>query len=199
LVKCPKQCGDLFSGKYYTFLQSPNDWTRYLYNAICDRSPSLTNGFQSNSKVEVMHGCCDEDSTGFWFYYMKGSGLYYDLGNTIVFRTKLEAYDKLVPDIPYDLETANKNLYDAAKKLNYDSIQYTDECNISIPNCDDSFITIHDFEITDLRSIKPQKLTCPSSEDTNLLENLYVGFEGTIPFKCNAKSCDVLSYKCHSE
>lgn len=200
LVNCPKKCGDLFSGKNFAFLRSPNDWARYLYDSPCNNSSSITNGFPSHSKVEVLHGCCDDKDTGYWFYYMKGSGLYYDLGNTIVFQTKADAYEKLVPDIPYDPSTANRYVYEAAKRLHYDSIQYTNECNISVFHCEDgSYETIHDFEITDLRSVAHQTNLCPAINDNDLLNNLYVGFEGTIKFKCQDTLCNVLSYKCHSK
>ena len=48
-------------------------------------------GFDSNTKVEVYHECCDPPNVGLWFLLVKGSGIYFNLGNTITFYTHVEA------------------------------------------------------------------------------------------------------------
>ena len=53
-------------------------------------------GFPSNTKVEVRHTCCDP--YGYWYYYMKGSGIWLDLGKTLAFTEHYEAFKYLIPD-----------------------------------------------------------------------------------------------------
>ena len=56
-------------------------------------------GFADNALVEVMHACCDfgrqDYSSGYWYFVAKGSGVYFDVGKTIIFDDHADAYDTL--------------------------------------------------------------------------------------------------------
>lgn len=52
-------------------------------------------GFASHERVEVMHTVGDARGSGMWFYYAKGSGIYFDVGRTVVYRDHLHAAREL--------------------------------------------------------------------------------------------------------
>lgn len=131
---------------------------RYLYkepyiskdkqNEIPDQNYIYKNGFTNNSKAEVIRGCCDYFGTGMWFYMMPGSGIYYNVGNSLVFETKEDALENFcfstntqIKNIISTITDAsnvcamidtnryadNKFVPQVALQLGYDSIQYTNE------------------------------------------------------------------------
>lgn len=55
----------------------------------------IPSGFASHTRVEVMHRVGDARGSGMWFYYARGSGVYFDVGRTAVYRDHLHAAQEL--------------------------------------------------------------------------------------------------------
>ncbi len=69
-------------------------------------------GFPSYSKVEVYHQCCDGEGWGFWNFLAPGSGIFLDLGKTIVFFTHFDgcAYFEIKRAIRKHLSSPDFNM-----------------------------------------------------------------------------------------
>ena len=83
------------------------------------------NGFKENDLVEVFHARADGSHMGFWFYVARGSGVYLNVGKTIVF----DNHDKGFYYFSKNCDLKNKNPRSdfnayCAKQNGYDTIQY---------------------------------------------------------------------------
>eukprot|EP01050_Picozoa_sp_SAG11_P006606 SAG11_NODE_518_length_8798_cov_5.156110_5_plen_197_part_00 len=162
---------------------------------------ALVHGIPSGASVEVAHACCDYMatagsnvkyeglSTGYWFLHAPGSGVYYNVGKTIVFRDHADAYMALVPVAQRPLsfnmstktmiQTVNRKenyLFDialAAHKLGYDSVQYTHRLEYH-----------YIFEFQDIRDLSNAtiKNTCPPPVVHAAMRG---GYGGSRPCRCD--------------
>ena len=75
-------------GTYAINLYPPQRWWDYVH----------ADGFSDAQWVEMMHGIDDNDFYtvyGYWTYYTKGSGVWYNVGKTLKAKNKLDALRKL--------------------------------------------------------------------------------------------------------
>lgn len=142
----PCQYGDFFRSINAAFDLCNALWAyQYAVAYLPDKTPPVqgappvpftySEGFPSGSWVEVTHCCCDLDNNGYFFYLAIGSGIWYNVGNTIIFPDHIDAYcyfnniDKQTLN-SYEIECLNspKSLdsknYMAARNAGYDSIQF---------------------------------------------------------------------------
>lgn len=108
---------------------NPAKGTRYSKNNIYSPAdvswawhPYPYVAFTANSWVEVMHEAdpFGDELHGAWFVYAKGSGIYFDLGNTIAFSEHQAAYTYFGIHGP----NWNQNLCTTASAQGFDSIQF---------------------------------------------------------------------------
>lgn len=83
----------------------------------------------SNETVEVIRAA-DSPGACLWFYYAKGSGIWINLGRTIVFQEHCDAFEFFgieQKDINFfNSDTGERRFYEAVRKNgNYDSVQFT--------------------------------------------------------------------------
>jgi hypothetical protein len=76
-------------------------------------------GFPSNAIVEVSHqkDPFGDEHHGMWFVYAKGSGVFFDVGNTKIFNEHVDAFK-------YFGATGNEDMSQKAAARGYDSIQF---------------------------------------------------------------------------
>jgi hypothetical protein len=125
--KCPQKKGELYDNMSIKF-DGPgtiNIWNAPPYKAI-----------PSNTWVEVSHcsngGYAEDQSVGNWLYKRKGSGIYFNTGNTIAFDEHSDAVkhflnDKCKGSVPeYQDECYEQfvELFKKAKEQGYDSLQF---------------------------------------------------------------------------
>jgi hypothetical protein len=123
---CPLNEGDL-----YINMSVSNDMKNTIW--IYHKPPYR--GFKNNQMVEVCHtsgGYTGEkivESVGSWMYYCKGSGIYFNIGKTIIFNDHRESADyflnkKISCEVLEECEEDFKKIFKIANKMGYDSIQY---------------------------------------------------------------------------
>ena len=84
--------GDLYSP---AIINPDGFWCRNVYPPDKPLNNSVVNGFSSHSNVEIWHSNVYNGANGIYYYLMSGSGIYVNLGNTLVARNKLHALRKL--------------------------------------------------------------------------------------------------------
>uniref|UniRef100_A0A6C0ICY9 Uncharacterized protein n=1 Tax=viral metagenome TaxID=1070528 RepID=A0A6C0ICY9_9ZZZZ len=170
----PCQYGDFFNSINAAFDLCNALWAyQYAVAYLPDKTPPVqgappvpfaySKGFPSGSWVEVTHCCCDLNNNGYFFYLAIGSGIWYNVGNTIVFPDHIDAYcyfhhvDKQTLN-SYEIECLNypqtldsKN-YMAARSAGYDSIQYVYRYEANVF----TGAAMYKSEIQDCRSDAPQ-------------------------------------------
>lgn len=84
-------------------------------------------GVPNNTLVEVIHSAGDPPGMGFWFYYAKGSGVYYDVGETLAFSTHGEAYEHFLSYLKANPTGAGaeESLTAAASRMGIQTLQFT--------------------------------------------------------------------------
>jgi len=136
-------------------------------------------GFASHSWVEVIHCCCDLFQNGYWFYVGTGSGIWYNVGKTIVFEDHVQAYcyfynidfTTLSQDEYNTIENkADKENYLRARQDGYDSIQYLYRLEWSDTR------SIYKTEIQDLRHERDNLKTFDPCPDDFLSPFLRTGW-----------------------
>ena len=185
--------------KYNNFFRMQNSPSTYLFRYIYPKMAGFTkhwsgigrkivafiydHGFQNHTKIEVIHTGSKEwqPNTGYWMYLAFGSGVYLDLGQTIVFPEHYDAlsyftgcHDKTC--MPYinkiDLGGGKKGrlfrkiIYNSAKKAGFDTIQYTHRHEGP-----------YRYEITDLRVRNPMNVCA-------VQHVMHSGFKGVRPCRC---------------
>lgn len=124
---------ELDEGTYYTG-ETPleaRDAFAYIYN-----SKLLGASVPANTYVEVSHTVFPGDSGAIWYYMAVGSGVWLNMGTTVVYNDHADAVKDLlgVPchdgaqdglDTPTECENDFPGLYDKARSLGYDTIQFT--------------------------------------------------------------------------
>lgn len=81
----------------------------------------LATGFPSNAWVEVMHSRGDPAQSGMWFYYAAGSGIYFNVGASVVFPDHGDASSAWGLGQSDDIV----HLVQEAVRRGYDTIQFT--------------------------------------------------------------------------
>lgn len=134
------QAGRLIKAAYFPAYQSQTAYFISMHSLLADRSFSFT-GFANHTWIEVLHLCCDCVHSGFWMSSMPGSGIYYNVGRTIHFRTHYDAclfFGGRATGEPggkcthADISIANSQYPREARRMGYDSIQilrHSDEKN----------------------------------------------------------------------
>jgi len=91
IKKLPK-VGDLYSPA----IINPDGFScRNIYPDDVPLNNAFVNGFASNTDVEIWHTNVYNGSLGVYYYLTPGSGIYVNLGKTLVARNKLDALRKL--------------------------------------------------------------------------------------------------------
>lgn len=100
---------------------------------------------RNNAKVEVMHGLCSTHEERFyWMYVLRGTGIFYDVGQTLALPTHPPGPGKGPGTLPVDLSHEAKDSFDSVHYFNYKEHG------------------IYKYEIVDLRLInKTMKNACP--------------------------------------
>jgi len=81
---------------YQLSIINPNGfWLRNIYPPRNPYDNLYTGGFGDNSQVEVWHSNVYAGGSGLYYYLSKGSGVFVDLGKTLVARNKLHALQLL--------------------------------------------------------------------------------------------------------
>mmetsp|Transcript_13780 Transcript_13780/g.26279 ORF Transcript_13780/g.26279 Transcript_13780/m.26279 type:complete len:335 (-) Transcript_13780:38-1042(-) len=113
--QCPDQELDVFSAWNF----NPNGLIHIHHRPPFDALPS-------DSWVEVTHCDAQDPPRGYWLYYLPGSGIFYNLGKTKVFKTHRDAAAEFLPGRTCKDAACGELLYDtfgeAAKS--YDSLQF---------------------------------------------------------------------------
>ena len=145
------------------------------------------NSLTLNKFVEVTH-CTDpevesNENVGAWFYYAPGSGIYFNLGNTISFDDHQQAVKKFLDIDCSDTECVDyfPDLFNKAKSDGYDSIQFLKHSDM---RCGNTAI-----EIVDVKAIG--KYTCVTDKiDDNWNLRYRTGYNGINKCNCdNTKIC----------
>lgn len=116
--------GVVYNYQYNSF---PSNWG----NSPPDPNFKLKNGLADDSWVEVERGCCDPIPGYTWFYYMPGTGNWFNLGKTIVFSDHHEAFRVAAKDGVKFQDPINGGDSDQLLLANYfirkkyDTIQFT--------------------------------------------------------------------------
>lgn len=81
-------------------------------------------GFPSHSKVEVMHYNISGEYMSMWFYLAKGSGVYMNLGKTVVKQTHYDVFRMF--DVEYETKSEGwKKVLPLLRTANYNTVQIT--------------------------------------------------------------------------
>lgn len=123
----------------------------------------MTRGLPSHSLVEVTHACCDPSGQGLWHYLQPGSGIFLNLGNTIV-------TGDAVPGCWGTLEYRVRCLRDRG----YDSWQ--------LPRIHEGGTKL--YEIVNVRDLHGQGDGCFSPEMS--AGRYFHGWDGSLPCRCAA-------------
>lgn len=110
--------GDVFQTRGgHPYLRGPGFWIFHL--------PFRPGGFPSNGWIEVMHmaGGLTGEKTACWLSYARGSGIWFNLGNTRVYRSHREAFVDLCDRQPRKGEGQDEPLVPCAQGKGIDSFQ----------------------------------------------------------------------------
>ena len=140
----------------------PNSLFVYLYPTASGQTHSSSGrgrvavpfkyaqGFPSHSKVEVMHHGRAAEPGGYWMYLARGSGIYLDLGQTMVFAEQWDALKLLtgcghncsafLPTRQGSLAFMQWAIYRAARARGISTLQYTHRSE-----------SVYRFEVVDVR------------------------------------------------
>jgi hypothetical protein len=126
---CPKtsceryQDNDLYQPASVSWI-----WHAYPYSPIAP-----------NTWAEVIHEAdpFGDEGHGIWFQYAKGSGIWFNTGNTKVFNTHEEAYTYFnVAALKPEPGGWNPTMAEAAAKQNFDSVQFMQHHDHTNYQCD---------------------------------------------------------------
>jgi hypothetical protein len=170
---CPKNEGQL-----YTSMSEADDMEKTIW--IYHKKPYKP--LPNNTYIEVTHvsggytGQKQIEAVGSWMYYAKGSGVYFNTGNTISFKNHSDSvkyFLNISISCPIYEECVRffSKVFETAKQKGYDSIQYL--------NHDDMRCGNTAIEIVDLYGIG----SYPCGNKTKL--NIKYGWNGTKLCKCN--------------
>ncbi|KAL6057424.1 Metallophos domain-containing protein [Balamuthia mandrillaris] len=132
-------------------------------------------GIASGSWVEVTHRCCEYLPEGFWMFLNVGTGIFYNLGKTIAFRTHVEACNHFgggwrcvtnesstVPAERHQIHAVNPFVRVKAREAGYDSVQFLSHVFVE-------YKETTTFEILDLRDNVQARLPIGVRDTEHLL------------------------------
>jgi len=175
---CPSKENDLYSNMSGAH---DIDNTVWLY-----KKPPYSS-LPANKFVEVTH-CTDpevesNENVGAWFYYAPGSGIYFNLGNTISFDDHSQAVKYFLKKDCPDTECVNffPDLFNTVKSAGYDSIQFLNHSDMRCGNTS--------IEIVDVKAVG--RYTCVTDKiDDNWNLRYRTGYNGINKCNCdNKKIC----------
>ena len=87
----------------------------------------ISHGLPSHSRAEVAHRCCDPPgASGVWFFHAPGSGIWYDLGRTLVMAVHGSVTQKLDRSLTcFEDGACFTRVVAAARREGYDSLIFT--------------------------------------------------------------------------
>ena len=129
----------------------------------------LYSGLPSHTKAEVTHRVGDLTNSGMWFYWARGSGVYFDLGRTRVFRDH-EAMATTCNLTSWEDDVALTSC--GRERLGLDSIQFTHHNE-----------QIFKYEILSTQIYRgTQTNGCPDKQHAGLFSK---GWDGVLPCVCD--------------
>ena len=124
-----------------------------------------------------MHAEGDQASSGYWMYAAAGSGVFYNVGRTAVFRDHREAFEQLPGGYAkWDADStylAVPRLAQLAKAAGFDSIQYTHRLE-----------SLYLYEIQDVRDALGEVTVCPGPSMSKFTRG---GWAGSEPCECTGR------------
>lgn len=159
----------------------PSDlWRSFRYSNEEDdrrRETVLSRGLPSHALAEVTHTCCDAEvggrSQGLWHYLQPGSGIFFNLGRTLV------SEDNFFGNLRWETGCGGDHVdvLSCLRELGYDSVQLPHTYE---PNHGGGGTKL--FEIVNLKDTHRQEDGC---FDPELSAGKYFrGFEGSVPCVC---------------
>lgn len=90
----------------------------------------LSRGFPSHTSVEVTHICCDPNGDGMWHNFAPGSGIWYDIGNTFVFKDHQPGHLDRIRELNCSVNRKTsssqiKSTFECLRSKGYDTVQFT--------------------------------------------------------------------------
>jgi len=176
---CPTNEGQIYSDMSGAWIYSDD-----MENTIWIYHKGPYTSLPNNTNVEVTHvtggypGEKEVEEIGSWMYYAPGSGIYFNLGNTISFKYHSDSVKyflkKKMPCPIYNIcKEYFSDVFTIAKKQGYDSIQYLHHEDMK---CGNSAI-----EIVDLHGVGAY----PCGNKTKF--NITSGWKGENICKCDNK------------
>ena len=134
-------------------------------------------GFPSNTLVEISHeqDPFGDEHYGMWFVYAKGTGIYFDLGNTVIFKLHSEAFN-------YFGAGSNEEMCRKAAAQGVDSIQFTAHVDHTNYPCD-SAVGAPYMNIEIVATALTGTYSC--GQKTGTPKSLRQGWGGTLPCNCD--------------
>ena len=144
----------------------------------------MASGAANHSWVEVMHAGHDVSASGYWMYLSTGSGIYYNIGRTAVFRDHREALAGLPGGHvdPKGDNLAGLQVARLAHAAGLDSVQYTHRL-------EGQYL----YEIQDVRDLNTgagASRVCPSAK---LAPYLRAGWNASLECKCTEGDAQLLN------
>jgi len=146
--------------------------------------------FPSSSRVEVSHCGDDYGNVGAWYYAVKGSGVFLNLGTTIAFRKHADAVRYFLNadcgDMNDECVPKFDAMFQAAAKKGYDTVQFLEHgdqrCGLSA------------VEIVRTRANGGGKYGCGVLPTTSEPQTTYTrGWDATLPCDCKDDSQTTMS------
>ena len=138
-------------------------------------------GFAANSIVEVSHqkDPFGDEHSGMWFVYGRGSGVFFDIGNTVVFSEHEDAYSFFKVPKKGD---RNEQMSQKAAAAGYDSVQFIRHVDgTNYPCAKDIGAAWMNMEIVAVKLVG----TYACGQAAGTAASLRAGWKGTKPCKCD--------------
>ena len=135
--------------------------------------------FKDKTWVEVIHmgskGGLSDEHVGSWFFYAKGSGMWFNIGKTITFIDHGDAYKHFGAH-------NNEDMCGKGAKAGFDSIQFTAHTDCEFNHCNKQKGTVYmNYEIVSTKLVGIY--SCASKSGTSPL--IKSGWEGSKPCTCS--------------
>lgn len=135
-------------------------------------------GFASNTIVEVSHqkDPFGDEKHGMWFVFAKGSGVWFDVGNTKVFNEHQDAFDF------FKSGQDNEKMCEIAAAQGYDSVQFIKHVDgVNYPCASKIGVPYMNMEIVAVKLVG----TYPCGQAQGTAPALRAGWQGDRPCKCD--------------
>lgn len=146
--------------------------------------PSPYSAFAPESWIEVLHqGGFEDEDVGAWFLYAKGSGVWFNVGNTISFGDHEEAYEHFGV-MGVERSSRNQAMSANASLAGYDSIQFLQHtCSMMYGDCLNRSSGFLYFNIEIVSTKLTGSYACTSSTGRSPL--IRAGWRAALPCTCD--------------